>query len=58
MWCQEILPEGRACSLLRLWELEQMELSVLTDLINSETSGRKGKKKEQLTVDGLLAYVY
>jgi hypothetical protein len=27
-----------------------MELSVLTDLCKSETTGKKGKKKEQLTV--------
>lgn len=50
MWCQEIRRQGRACSLLRLWELVQMELSVLSDLCKCETAGRKGKKKEQLTV--------
>jgi hypothetical protein len=33
-----------------LWELEQMELSMLTDLCKSETTGMKGKKKELLTV--------
>jgi hypothetical protein len=33
-----------------LWELEQMELSMLTDLCKSETTGIKGKKKEQLSV--------
>jgi hypothetical protein len=33
-----------------LWELEQMELSVLTDLCKSETTGMKGKKNELFTV--------